>query len=145
MSNVDRQCVCYAFGGTRCGVQVYFYLYQLADDALLKSETTAHSLAATLGFLGLYDDVQNEVLEQIVSVIGYDRDPVRAIVKAHSWAHCPIQVFEDYAKLDKVLAVFYEALRMVRKCCIRFDPNNEWPALKLIVNSCRSPFDPRGD
>jgi hypothetical protein len=40
------------------------------------SETTAQSLAATLGFIGLYDDVQNEVLEQIVSVVGYDRDPV---------------------------------------------------------------------
>lgn len=59
-------------------------------------ETTAHTLAATLGFLGLYPDIQQEVLEQIISVVGWDRDPV----------------FEDYAQLDKVLAVFYEALRM---------------------------------
>ncbi|GLB42270.1 putative cytochrome P450 [Lyophyllum shimeji] len=59
-------------------------------------ETTAHTLAATLGFLGLYQDMQQETVEQIVSVVGWDRDPV----------------FEDYAKLDKVLAVFYEALRM---------------------------------
>ncbi|GLB42782.1 putative cytochrome P450 [Lyophyllum shimeji] len=59
-------------------------------------ETTAHTLAATLGFLGLYQDMQQETVEQIVSVVGWDRD----------------LVFEDYAKLDKVLAVFYEALRM---------------------------------
>lgn len=39
-------------------------------------ETTAHTLAATLGFLGLYNDVQEEVLEQIISVIGHERDPV---------------------------------------------------------------------
>lgn len=40
-------------------------------------ETTAHTLAATLGFLGLYEDIQEEVFEQIVSVVGLDRDPVR--------------------------------------------------------------------
>ncbi|KAG6897035.1 hypothetical protein C0992_004508 [Termitomyces sp. T32_za158] len=59
-------------------------------------ETTAHTLAATLGFLGLYQDIQEEVLEQIISVIGWDRDPA----------------YEDYHSLNKVLAVFYEALRM---------------------------------
>ncbi|KAF8155579.1 cytochrome P450 [Crassisporium funariophilum] len=59
-------------------------------------ETTAHTLAATLGFLSLYEDLQDEVLQQIVSVVGYDRDPT----------------LEDYPKLEKVLAVFYEALRM---------------------------------
>ncbi|RDB29811.1 hypothetical protein Hypma_014185 [Hypsizygus marmoreus] len=59
-------------------------------------ETTAHSLAATLGFLGVYHDIQDEVVEQILSVVGLDRDPT----------------FDDYSKLDKVLAVFYEALRM---------------------------------
>ncbi|KAG5641736.1 hypothetical protein DXG03_004308 [Asterophora parasitica] len=59
-------------------------------------ETTAHTLAATLGFLGLYGDIQEEVLEQIISVVGLERDPA----------------FEDYSNLDKVLAAFYEALRM---------------------------------
>ncbi|KAG5634271.1 hypothetical protein H0H81_002585, partial [Sphagnurus paluster] len=59
-------------------------------------ETSAHTLAATLGFLALHDEIQEEVLEQIISVVGWDRDPV----------------FEDYGSLDRVLAVFYEALRM---------------------------------
>ncbi|KAG6898860.1 hypothetical protein C0993_003485, partial [Termitomyces sp. T159_Od127] len=59
-------------------------------------ETTAHTLAATLGFLCLHQDIQEEVVEQIVSVIGWDRDPM----------------YEDYPNLNKVLAVFYEALRM---------------------------------
>ena len=75
-------------------------MYQLAYCVLFESETTAQSLAATLGFIGLYDDVQNEVLEQIVSVVGYDRDPVRTsfsrlsvlcfttpFVKAHPLTH----------------------------------------------------------
>ena len=42
-------------------------------------ETTAHTLAATLGFLGLHEDIQEEVYEQIISVIGLDRDPVRVV------------------------------------------------------------------
>ncbi|KAG6917128.1 hypothetical protein DXG01_003794 [Tephrocybe rancida] len=59
-------------------------------------ETTAHTLAATLGFLSLYQDIQEEVLEQIISVVGWDRDPT----------------YEDYSSLNKVLAAFYESLRM---------------------------------
>ncbi|KAF9010234.1 cytochrome P450 [Cyathus striatus] len=59
-------------------------------------ETTAHSLAATLGFLSLHQDIQQEVLEQIIEVVGWNRVPVLG----------------DYSKLNKVLAVFYEALRM---------------------------------
>ncbi|KAF8068982.1 cytochrome P450 [Lyophyllum atratum] len=78
---------------------------QLDDEELIGNvfimlfaghETTAHTLAATLGFLGLHPDIQEEVLEQIVAVVGWDRDPV----------------FEDYSRFEKVLAVFYEALRM---------------------------------
>ncbi|KAF8816637.1 cytochrome P450 [Phlegmacium glaucopus] len=59
-------------------------------------ETTAHSLAATLGLISLRNDLQEEIFEHIIGVIGYDRAPV----------------FDDYPKLDKVLAAFYEALRM---------------------------------
>ncbi|KAJ3761578.1 cytochrome P450 [Lentinula raphanica] len=59
-------------------------------------ETTAHTLAATLGFLALNQDVQNEVFKQIEEVIGHSRDPE----------------FEDYHKLNKVLAAFFEALRL---------------------------------
>ncbi|KAF8966623.1 cytochrome P450 [Flammula alnicola] len=60
-------------------------------------ETTAHSIAATLGFLSLNPDIQEETYKHIISTVGHDRDPVR---------------IRDYAKLDKVLAVFFEALRM---------------------------------
>ena len=45
-------------------------------STFLFSETTAHALAATLGFLGLYEDIQEEVHQHIISIIGYDRDPV---------------------------------------------------------------------
>ncbi|KAK7463034.1 hypothetical protein VKT23_007617 [Stygiomarasmius scandens] len=58
-------------------------------------ETTAHTLAATLGFLAVYDEIQEEVGKEIREVIG-DREPE----------------FEDYSKLVKTAACFFEALRM---------------------------------
>ncbi|KAF9553104.1 cytochrome P450 [Agrocybe pediades] len=79
--------------------------YKLDDQELIGNvfvmlfaghETTAHTLAATLGFLAMYDNLQDEVYQQIVEVVGLQRDPT----------------MEDYPKLDKVLAAFYEALRM---------------------------------
>ncbi|KAJ7512693.1 cytochrome P450 [Mycena galericulata] len=79
--------------------------HRLDDDELIGNifvflfaghETTAHTLAGTLGFLAAHDDIQQEVLEQIISVVGTDREPQ----------------FEDYPQLDKVLATFYETARM---------------------------------
>lgn len=40
-------------------------------------ETTAYTLAATLGLLALNQDSQDEVFQQIEEVIGHDRDPVK--------------------------------------------------------------------
>ncbi|KAF8914791.1 cytochrome P450 [Mucidula mucida] len=59
-------------------------------------ETTAHSLAATLGFLSIHEEIQQEVHDQIKQVLDGRAEPT----------------VEDYTRLDKVLAVFYEALRM---------------------------------
>ncbi|KAF8221624.1 cytochrome P450 [Tricholoma matsutake] len=59
-------------------------------------ETTAHTLAATLTLLAAHQSIQQEVYQHIISVVGHDRDPV----------------IGDYAKLNKVVSVFYEALRM---------------------------------
>ncbi|KAF7344608.1 hypothetical protein MSAN_01943000 [Mycena sanguinolenta] len=80
--------------------------YQLDDAELIGNvfvlmfaghETTANSLAATLAYISLHQDIQNEVVEQIMSVVGPDRDPD----------------YDDYSKLDKVLAIFYEAIRIM--------------------------------
>jgi len=80
--------------------------YQLDDQELIGNififlfaghETTANSLAVTLGYMAINEEIQNEVLEQIMSVVGPDRDPE----------------YDDYSKLDKVLAIFYEATRMI--------------------------------
>lgn len=51
----------------------------LAGDGLksIFPETTAHTLAATLGFMSLYEDIQDDVVQQILDVVGLDRDPVR--------------------------------------------------------------------
>jgi len=46
--------------------------------------------------MAIHQEMQDEVVEQIMSVVGPDRDPE----------------FDDYSKLDKVLAIFYEAARM---------------------------------
>ncbi|KAH6873723.1 cytochrome P450 [Coprinopsis sp. MPI-PUGE-AT-0042] len=59
-------------------------------------ETTAHSFAATLAQLAVHQDVQQDVLDQILSVVGWDREPE----------------FEQYHSLNKVLSAFYEALRL---------------------------------
>ncbi|KIK52839.1 hypothetical protein GYMLUDRAFT_49677 [Collybiopsis luxurians FD-317 M1] len=59
-------------------------------------ETTANTLAATLGLLALHQDVQDEVFEEIKQVVGFDRDPD----------------FEDYNSLNKVQSAFFEAVRL---------------------------------
>ncbi|KAF7344607.1 hypothetical protein MSAN_01942900 [Mycena sanguinolenta] len=80
--------------------------YQLDDAELIGNvfllmlaghETTANSLAVTLMYMSLHQDIQNEVVEQIMSVVGPDRDPD----------------YDDHSKLDKVLSIFYEAIRMM--------------------------------
>jgi hypothetical protein len=39
-------------------------------------ETTGSSLAVTVGYMAIHDDIQEEVVEQIMSVLGPDCDPV---------------------------------------------------------------------
>ncbi|KIJ66894.1 hypothetical protein HYDPIDRAFT_149950 [Hydnomerulius pinastri MD-312] len=61
-------------------------------------ETTAHTLAATLGFLALDADLQDEIVAQVQDVTrGREDGEV---------------LLEDYSKLDKVLAAFYEGVRL---------------------------------
>jgi hypothetical protein len=49
-------------------------------DDLLKSlltvETTASTLATTIGFLGLHSKIQDDVYQKVIEVVGHDRDPV---------------------------------------------------------------------
>lgn len=73
--SVDWQYLYHAFRGT-------WYVSALTDGPICTYphhhiETTAHTLAATLGFLALYQDIQDEVVQQIVEVVGWDKDPVR--------------------------------------------------------------------
>ena len=39
-------------------------------------ETSGHTLAATLGSLGIYQEEQEAIYEQIMEVVGDGRDPV---------------------------------------------------------------------
>lgn len=47
-------------------------------------ETTANALAATLGLLALNNDVQDEIFEHIIAVVGYDRAPVSTRIIFHN-------------------------------------------------------------
>ncbi|KZS91953.1 cytochrome P450 [Sistotremastrum niveocremeum HHB9708] len=59
-------------------------------------ETTAHSMAATLAFLALDTNEQDKLLAHIQEVVPEGKD----------------LVFEDYDKLEGVLACLYEAIRL---------------------------------
>lgn len=59
-------------------------------------ETTANVLSATLTFLGIYQDAQEQALNEIVSVIGNDRLPT----------------LDDLRKLPFLLSCFYECIRL---------------------------------
>ncbi|KAI0052099.1 cytochrome P450 [Auriscalpium vulgare] len=59
-------------------------------------ETTANTMTAVLGLIGLYPQAQEDMYEEIIKVVGHDREPV----------------FEDFGKLPKVLAVLYESVRL---------------------------------
>ena len=86
-------------------------------------ETSAHTLAATLGFLALYQTEQQKVYDQILAVVGKNGEPVRTIspnsLFSLSTFHVSLtfslrQTFEDFNALDRVSAAFHEALRMFR-------------------------------
>ncbi|KDQ14567.1 hypothetical protein BOTBODRAFT_110044 [Botryobasidium botryosum FD-172 SS1] len=59
-------------------------------------ETTAHSLAATVGLLGVYQEEQEIAYQQIQAVLADGREPT----------------LEDFGSLDKVLNCFLEGLRL---------------------------------
>ncbi|KAF9485606.1 cytochrome P450 [Pholiota conissans] len=75
---------------------VFIMLFAGHGRHLMNFGTTANTLAATLALLAIHQDIQQEILDQILGVVGADREPTAS----------------DYPKLDKVLASFYEALRM---------------------------------
>ena len=43
-------------------------------------ETSGHTRAATLGFLGIYQEEQEAIYEQIMEVVGDGRDPVNYLL-----------------------------------------------------------------
>jgi hypothetical protein len=52
------------------------HTFQRFIDLGILTETSAGTLAATLAFLALYQDIQDELLLQIIDVVGQDREPV---------------------------------------------------------------------
>jgi hypothetical protein len=92
------------------------YLAAQNEHLMVSAETTAYSLASTIGFLGLHSDIQEDLYEQIVEVVGHDREPVSYNV-SRIISCCDIEVpqtFEDFPRLEKVAHAFYEALRLYR-------------------------------
>ena len=64
-------------------------------DCLPVTDTTGHTLAATLGLLGLHQDIQDEVLEHILDIIGPTREPVGLL--------CLISYIENMLKTGLLL------------------------------------------
>ena len=72
--------------------------------------------------MGIYQEEQEAVYQNIMEVVGNDRDPVSYAfqrgdkrVSDRFILFFPNQTFEDYPALYKVLAAFYESLRLIRK------------------------------
>ena len=53
-----------------------FDVIYLITTGLILIETTARSIAVTIALLSIHNDLQEETYEHIISVIGYERDPV---------------------------------------------------------------------
>ena len=97
-----------------------FVVIYLITTGLILIETTARSIAVTIALLSIHNDLQEETYEHIISVIGYERDPVSCGILQISGYHNGVQVYDDYTKLNKVFAVFFESMRMFRTLPIIF-------------------------
>ena len=69
-------------------------------------ETTAHSLAATLGLLALNNDVQDEIFQHIISVIGYDHAPVCLIASDDDVGFLIPKIFQRFSTITQNLIKF---------------------------------------
>jgi hypothetical protein len=60
-----------------CGPRFVHFLPHRADwIAHDCAETTAYALAATIGFLGLHSEIQEDLYQEVMEVVGRDSDPV---------------------------------------------------------------------
>ncbi|KAF9243485.1 cytochrome P450 [Melanogaster broomeanus] len=84
--------------GGKMGLDDKEVIGNLFSLMLAGHETTAYTLSATLGFLALNAGVQDEIVAQV-------RDVTRESDNG-------VLLLEDYGKLDKVLAAFYEGTRL---------------------------------
>ncbi|KAG6828823.1 hypothetical protein H0H92_006648 [Tricholoma furcatifolium] len=78
-------------------------------------ETTAHTMSTALALLAVHQNIQNEVFEQIQEVAGDESDIV----------------YDDHEKLNKVLAVFFETLRLFPPASILMRETAEDTVLNL--------------
>ena len=81
------------------------------------SETTAHTVAAALALLALHEDEQDKAVRAIWEALPDGRDPVslQELLCDPAVLSVSYQAFDDFDKLDKVLACFHEAGRMFRQ------------------------------
>ena len=81
------------------------------------AETTAHTVAAALALLALHEDEQEKAVKAIWEALPGGRDPVSlwGCLRVPSIFNVSRQTFDDFNKLEKVLACFHEAGRMFRQ------------------------------
>lgn len=73
MALVDRECIRLLVCWTRC---VWLIIGSGRNLDFLKSETTAHTVAAALALLALYEDEQDKAVKAIWEAFPDGRDPV---------------------------------------------------------------------
>ena len=87
------------------------------ESVTSRTETTAHTVAAALALLALHEDEQEKAVKSILEALPDGQDPVRLqnLLCDPAILSASCQTFDDFSKLDKVLACFHEAGRMFRQ------------------------------
>ncbi|KAJ7266970.1 cytochrome P450 [Mycena haematopus] len=84
-----------AAGDTRADA---FTMLVKANQDESSHETTAHTFAATLGFMAVHEEIQEEVFEQIISVVGCNRVPTFDILQT---GQSPCDVLRGFTHVSR--------------------------------------------
>ncbi|KAH9478420.1 hypothetical protein JR316_0008875 [Psilocybe cubensis] len=113
----------------------------LDDSKLARRESTAHVLAATLGFLSLDDGLQKEIYDNVASVVALDRDPAAL----HLPCSMSKQAYEHYNTLYKyppeqilISAAAFVGIRGAFEDTMMQIPDPRGPADTMVSGSKRN-------
>lgn len=78
-----------------------------------------HTLAATTGFLALYQEIQEELVKEIKTLEAKSISPVGHLISLRTSKNLicqsDVQSYSNFVHYDKILACFLESGRLFRK------------------------------